>query len=132
MRKNNTQTLAAAPREASRAAGRARSSPRRPSASAHWNLRLYVAGQTPRSLSAFSNLKRLCETHLRGRYRIEVVDLLRSPHLAEGDQIVALPTLVRHLPPPMRRIIGDLSDADRVLVGMEMIPETERRRPEQP
>jgi circadian clock protein KaiB len=87
-----------------------------------WQLRLYVAGQTPKSLTAFSNLKKICENHLKGRYRIEVIDLLEQPHLAEGDQILALPTLVRKLPQPMRKIIGDLSDTVRVLVGLDLRP----------
>ncbi len=86
-----------------------------------WRLRLYVAGQTPRSLAAFANLKRLCDQHLVNRYSIEVVDLLRNPHLAQSDQIIALPTLVRKLPEPIKRIIGDLSDPNRVLVGMELV-----------
>jgi len=85
-----------------------------------WQLRLYVAGQTPKSLMAFSNLKKICENHLKGRYRIEVIDLLEQPHLSKGDQILALPTLVRRLPQPMRKIIGDLSDTERVLVGLDL------------
>ena len=87
-----------------------------------WQLRLYVAGQTPKSLAAFSNLKRICETHLSGRYRIEVIDLLKRPHLSRGDQILAIPTLVRKLPVPVRKIIGDLSDTERVLVGLDLRP----------
>ena len=87
-----------------------------------WQLRLYVAGQTPKSLAAFSNLKRICENHLRGRYRIEVIDLVEQPHLSKGDQILAIPTLVRKLPQPMRKIIGDLSDTERVLVGLDLTP----------
>lgn len=87
-----------------------------------WQLRLYVAGQTPKSLRAFANLKRLCETHLSGTYHIEVIDLLQQPALAKDDQIVALPTLVRRLPPPMRKIIGDLSNTEHVLVGLELLP----------
>lgn len=87
-----------------------------------WDLRLYVAGQTPRSLAAFANLKRLCEEHLAGRYHIEVVDLLEHPQLAEGDQILAIPTLVRRLPQPIRRIIGDLSNTERTLVGLNLRP----------
>jgi circadian clock protein KaiB len=87
---------------------------------AHWTLRLYVAGQTPKSLAAFDNLKRLCEDRLKGRYRIEVVDLLKNPRLAEDDQILAIPTLVRRLPLPVRRIIGDLSNTERVLVGLDL------------
>jgi circadian clock protein KaiB len=93
------------------------SGPRKPAA---WKLRLYVAGQTPKSIRAFDNLKVLCEKHLKGRYLIEVIDLLEHPHLARGDQIVAIPTLVIKLPPPVRKIIGDLSNADRVLVGLAL------------
>ena len=85
-----------------------------------WQLRLYVAGQTPKSVAAFENLKRICEEHLRGRYRIEVVDLLQNPTLARGDQILALPTLVRQLPPPVKKIIGDFSNTERVLVGLDL------------
>jgi len=87
-----------------------------------WMLRLYVAGQTPRSIAAFANLKRICEEHLAGKYRIEVIDLLENPKLAEGDQILAIPTLVRRLPPPLKKIIGDLSDTERVLVGLQIKP----------
>lgn len=85
-----------------------------------WKLRLYVAGQTPKSIHAFANLKVLCEEHLKGRYQIEVVDLLEHPQLARGDQIVAIPTLVRKLPAPVRKIIGDLSNTERVLVGLDV------------
>ncbi len=88
----------------------------------YWSLRLYVAGQTPRSLTAFANLKRLCEEFLPGRHEIEVVDLMKEPELARGDEIVALPTLVRKLPEPIKRIIGDLSNTQRVLVGMDLVP----------
>lgn len=87
-----------------------------------WNLRLYVAGQTPKSLTAFANLKRLCEEHLKGRYTIEVIDLIKTPLLAKDDQILALPTLVRSLPEPVRKIIGDLSNTERVLVGLDLQP----------
>ncbi len=87
-----------------------------------YNLRLYVAGQTPKSLAAIANLKRICEDHLAGRYTIEVVDLLVTPQLAAGDQIVAVPTLVRRLPPPLKRVIGNLSDTERVLVGLDIRP----------
>jgi circadian clock protein KaiB len=83
-------------------------------------LRLYVAGQTPKSLAALSNLKRICKEHLDGRYRIEVIDLVKNPSLAHGDQILAIPTLVRSLPIPIRKIIGDLSNTDRVLVGLDL------------
>ena len=89
-----------------------------------WILRLYVAGQTPKSLAAFANLKRICEEHLAGQYEIEVVDLLENPQLAAGDQILAIPTLVRQLPPPVRKIIGDLSNTERVLVGLDVRPRT--------
>lgn len=87
-----------------------------------WKLRLYVAGQTPKSLAAFANLKRICEEHLKGAYTIEVIDLLETPQLAKDDQILALPTLVRKLPQPVRKIIGDLSNTERVLVGLDLIP----------
>src|ERR1700693_4573180 len=86
----------------------------------HFQLRLYVAGQTPRSLAALSNLQRICATHLDGRYRIEGIDLIKNPQLAQGDQILAIPTLVRNLPKPIRKIIGDLSDTERVLVGLDL------------
>ena len=85
-----------------------------------WKLRLYVAGQTPKSIRAFANLKVLCEKHLKGTYQIEVIDLLEHPEMARGDQIVALPTLVVKLPQPVRQIIGDLSNTDRVLVGLAL------------
>ena len=91
-----------------------------PPADKLWHLRLYVAGQTPRSLTAFSNLSKICESHLSGRYRIEVIDLVMQPQLSKGDQILAVPTLVRRLPEPVRKIIGDLSDTERVLVGLDL------------
>ena len=87
-----------------------------------WDLRLYVAGQTPKSVTALANLKKFCEEHLAGKYRIEVVDLLQNPKLARSDQILAIPTLVRRVPAPMRRIIGDLSNRERVLVGFDLQP----------
>jgi len=87
-----------------------------------YDLRLYVAGQTPRSLHAFANLKRICEEHLAGRYRIQIIDLLENPQLAKGYQILAIPTLVRNIPKPARKIIGDLSNTDRVLVGLDIRP----------
>ena len=87
-----------------------------------YNLRLYVAGQTPKSLAAFANLKRICEEYLPGKYRIEVVDLVENPKLARGEQIVAIPTLVRKLPSPIRKIVGDLSDAEKTLVGLQLRP----------
>lgn len=93
-----------------------------------WDLRLYVAGQTPRSLRALANLKQLCEEHLAGQYAIEVVDLVQNPQLAAGDQIVAIPTLVRKLPEPVRKIIGDLSNAERVLVGLDLRERMDRAR----
>jgi circadian clock protein KaiB len=88
----------------------------------HYELRLYVAGQTPRSVEAFANLKKICEEHLKGRYSIEVIDLLENPKLARGDQILAIPTLVRKLPEPIRKIIGNLSDTERVLIGLDLRP----------
>jgi circadian clock protein KaiB len=87
-----------------------------------WQLRLYVAGQTANCLKAFANLKRICEENLAGRYQIEVVDLLQNPRLAAGDEIIAIPTLVRKLPSPVRRILGDLSNTERVLVGLQLRP----------
>ena len=87
-----------------------------------YDLRLYVAGQTPRSLQALSNLKRICEEHLAGNYRVEVIDLLKKPQLAAGDQILAIPTLVRAIPKPARKILGDLSNTERVLVGLDVRP----------
>jgi circadian clock protein KaiB len=89
-----------------------------------WELRLYVAGQTPKSVTAFANLKALCEKHLAGKYSIEMIDLLVNPTLARGDQIIAIPTLVRKLPVPIRKIIGDLSNTERVLVGLDLRPLT--------
>ena len=89
---------------------------------AEYQLRLYVAGQTPKSVTAFENLQRICETYLAGRYKIEVVDLLKNPTLAAGDQILAVPTLVRQLPEPIKKIIGDLSNEERVLVGLDVKP----------
>jgi circadian clock protein KaiB len=89
-----------------------------------WELRLYVAGHTPKSITAFDNLKKICEEHLKGKYHIEVVDLLKNPQLARGDQIVAVPTLVRNLPQPLKKIIGDLSNTLRVLVGLDLRPAT--------
>jgi len=91
-----------------------------PAKPGHYNLRLYVAGQTSKSLAAISNLKSICEEHLAGMYTIEVIDLLVKPQLAAGDQILAVPTLVRRLPPPIKRIIGNLADTDRVLVGLDI------------
>ncbi len=87
-----------------------------------FRLRLYVAGQTPRSLAAFSNLRKICETHLAGRYEIEVIDLIEHPQLARGDEIIAVPTLVRKLPEPIKKLIGDLSNTERVLVGLQLLP----------
>jgi circadian clock protein KaiB len=90
-----------------------------------WNLRLYVAGQTPKSIRAFANLKKICDEHLAGKYRIEVIDLLENPLLAKGDQIIAIPTLVRKLPEPIKKIIGDLANTERVLVGLDIRPVSE-------
>jgi len=85
-----------------------------------WELRLYIAGQTPNSIAAIANLKKICEDQLQGRYRIEVIDLLEKPQLAKGDQIVAIPTLVRRLPPPVKKIVGNLSKTERTLVGLDI------------
>jgi len=101
---------------------------KRPTSASHrqpaklWQLRLYVMGQTPKSLAAFANLKKVCESHLKGRYRITVIDLVKQPQLAKGDQILAVPTVVRRLPKPVRTIIGNLSDTARVLVGLDLRP----------
>ena len=105
--------------------GRARA-PRRP-ADTEYLLRLYVAGHTAKSQQALANLRRICDEHLAGRYRLEVVDLLENPALARGDQILALPALVRQLPPPVKKIIGDFSSAERVLVGLDLRPVTKGR-----
>lgn len=90
-----------------------------------WELRLYVAGHTQKSLTALANLKRYCEAHLKGRYTLEVIDLVKNPQLAEGDQILAIPTLVRKVPEPIRKIIGDLSNEEKVLVGLDIRPRLE-------
>jgi len=87
-----------------------------------WELRLYIAGQTPNSIAAIANLKKICEDQLKGKYRIEVIDLLKKPQLARGDQIVAIPTLVRRLPPPVKKIVGNLSRTERALVGLDIQP----------
>jgi circadian clock protein KaiB len=100
---------------------------KRSRAADEWILRLYIAGQSARSAAALRNLEAICEEHLAGRYRIEIIDLMKHPQLARGDQIVAVPTLVRHLPPPMKKIIGDLSNEERVLVGLNL--RRGRRRP---
>jgi len=86
-----------------------------------WELRLYIAGQTPNSIAAIANLKKICEDQLQGKYRIEVIDLLKKPQLAKGDQIVAIPTLVRRLPPPVKKIVGNLSKTERALVGLDIL-----------
>jgi circadian clock protein KaiB len=87
-----------------------------------WELRLYIAGQTPNSIAAIANLKKICEEQLQGKYRIEVIDLLKKPQLAKGDQIVAIPTLVRRLPPPVKKIVGNLSKTEHALVGLDIQP----------
>jgi circadian clock protein KaiB len=92
------------------------------SAADKWELRLYTAGQSPKSLAALANLRRVCDEHLAGRYSIEVIDLLKNPRLAKDDQIVAIPTLVRKLPEPLRKLVGDLSDTERTLVGLQLRP----------
>jgi circadian clock protein KaiB len=101
---------------------RARHSKPTPPSPEFWKLRLYVAGQTPKSIRAFANIEVLCEKHLKGRYQIEVIDLLKNPEMARGDQIVAVPTLVRDLPGPVRKIIGDLSNSERTLIGLALQP----------
>lgn len=88
----------------------------------NWILRLYVAGQTPKSVKAFANLRKICETYLAGKYSIEIIDLLKNPQVGKIDQVVAIPTLVRKLPPPLVKIIGDLSNTERVLMGLSIIP----------
>jgi circadian clock protein KaiB len=93
-----------------------------PVADDRWQLRLYIAGRTAKSVAAFANLQKLCEEHMPGKYEIEVIDLMENPQLARGDQIVAIPTLVRKLPQPMRKIIGDLSNTERTLVGLQLRP----------
>jgi circadian clock protein KaiB len=85
-----------------------------------YNLRLYIAGQTPKSIAALANLRRICDEHMQGQYEVEVIDLMENPHLAQKDQIVAIPTLIRKLPEPLKRIIGDLSNTERVLVGLDL------------
>lgn len=95
---------------------------RKSTGAADYRLRLYVAGQTPKSLTAFANLKKICDEHLKGRYELEIIDLLQKPQLARGDQILAIPTLVRRLPEPVKKVIGDLSNTERVLVGLDLRP----------
>jgi circadian clock protein KaiB len=89
-----------------------------------WILRLYIAGQTAKSIEAFANLKKICDEHLKGKYSLKIVDLLKNPKLAKGDQILAIPTLVRRLPPPLKKIIGDLSNTQKVLIGLDIVPKT--------
>ena len=104
----------------------ARKQPRKTAADPElWILRLYIAGQTERARAALANLERICEEHLKGKYRLEIVDLTQNPTLASGDQILAVPTLVRRLPPPVKKIIGDLSNTERVLVGLNLKPADE-------
>lgn len=103
-------------------AAASRQKPSNGTTAAAFELRLYVAGRTTTSVAALANLQRICETHLAGRYRIELVDLLTTPHLAAGDQILAVPTLVRRLPDPIKQLIGDLSNEERVLVGLDLLP----------
>jgi circadian clock protein KaiB len=117
------------PKRRSRTPVRRASSPRKRRTAkdpGFFELRLYVAGQTSRSLAALANLKKICEEHLQGRYRIEVIDLLEHPQLARGHQIIALPTLVRKLPEPIRKLVGDLSDTERALVGLDLRPARDR------
>lgn len=124
---NSTRTAARRrPTDAEPKAARRKATGDGPSrhADAEWELRLYIAGQTPRALTAIQNLHQLCEKHLAGRYRVEVIDLLVNPQLARGDQILAVPTLVRKLPTPVKKIIGDLAQTERVLVGLDLRPRT--------
>jgi circadian clock protein KaiB len=114
--------MKATPSKKSRRSSNGQAPPADGNDATRWNLRLYVAGQTPRSLTAFNNLKDICEEYLKGKYHIEVVDLMENPTLARGDQILAIPTLVRKLPQPIRKIIGDLSNTERVLVGLDIQP----------
>jgi circadian clock protein KaiB len=107
---------------AKKAPARKKQAPKREEKAEIWDLRLYIAGQTPNSVAAIANLRRICEERLQGRYRIEIIDLLDKPQLAKGDQIIAIPTLVRKLPAPMKRIIGNLSIAERALVGLDLQP----------
>lgn len=108
-----------------RTARRTRRGAKPANSGAHYDLRLYVAGQTPKSLAAFANLKQLCDVYLAGKYRIEVVDLVKKPQAARDDQIIAIPTLVRRLPQPIRKIIGDLCDAKRTLIGLDLSEKVE-------
>lgn len=108
-------------------AGSRQTKPDKQAQQERWILRLYVAGQTPKCVTAFANLKKLCEEHLAGRYSIEVIDLIVNPQLAKGDQIFAIPTLVRQLPEPVRKIIGDLSNTERVLVGLDLRSLTQKQ-----
>ena len=101
-------------------AAKIRASEKAKTASALWELRLYVAGRSPKSLTAFANLNKICEEFLPGQYTIEIIDLLQNPHLAEGDQIIAIPTLVRKLPEPLRKIVGDLSNTEQTLIGLQL------------
>ncbi|MCB4791927.1 MAG: circadian clock protein KaiB [Elusimicrobia bacterium] len=89
-----------------------------------WMLRLYIAGQTVKSMAAFANIKKICEDHLKGKYSIKIIDILANPRLAKGDQILAIPTLVKRLPPPLRKIIGDFSNTQKVLIGLDIVPKT--------
>jgi circadian clock protein KaiB len=102
------------------ASGKAADHPSQDQESGHWVLRLFVAGQSPKSVMAYANLKKICEQYLSGKYRIELVDLMKEPHLAQANQIVAVPTLIRQLPEPVKRVIGDLSNHERALIGMDL------------
>ncbi len=120
MKVNKSKTAAMKPRKKAAAKTASRGKPHRVGAGVKWDLRLYVAGRSAKSMAAFRNLKNLCEAHLPGEYRIEVIDLMKNPKLAAGDQIVAIPTLVRKLPQPIKKIIGDLSNTERTLVGLDI------------
>ncbi len=124
---SDSRSPKAVPRSTIRVARNRSSKPDLDSAE-RWNLRLYVAGETPKCVQAFEHLKRICEEHLQGRYSIEVIDLLKNPTLASGDQIIAIPTLVRQLPPPVKKIIGDLTNTERVIVGLNLVPIAHEKR----
>jgi circadian clock protein KaiB len=120
--------MAASRKKVTRATAKAPDAPGPHSEGARWELRLYVAGQTPRCVEAIAQLQEICEEHVQGRYSIEVVDLLENPTLAVGDQIIAIPTLVRKLPAPRKKVIGDLSNAERVLDGLNLTPVKKKKK----
>src|SRR6185437_458335 len=121
-KKSSSKSGGTRPRGSRNGSGATKPAAKRADKPMEWELRLYVAGNTPNSIAAFSNLQQICEKHMGGRYRIEIVDLFENPQLARGDQIIAVPTLVRRLPTPIKKIIGDLSNTERVLVGLDLKP----------